>query len=107
MIRAQGYEVAEGCELCEAAKLTAWYFEDEHCWVADCEVCDTPMVVWKHHGTEPEPATLEHMLAKLTEAANSRFGEGGWSLDRVMRQIPNHFHAHGRDPEWWFRLHSR
>jgi hypothetical protein len=22
----------------------------------------------------------------------------------VMRQIPNHFHAHGRDPNWWFRL---
>jgi hypothetical protein len=21
-----------------------------------------------------------------------------------MRQIPNHFHAHGRDPNWWFRL---
>jgi hypothetical protein len=22
----------------------------------------------------------------------------------VMRQIPDHFHAHGRDPNWWFRL---
>jgi hypothetical protein len=22
----------------------------------------------------------------------------------VMRQLPNHFHAHGRDPNWWFRL---
>jgi hypothetical protein len=21
-----------------------------------------------------------------------------------MRQIPNHFHAHGRDPNWWFRI---
>jgi hypothetical protein len=26
-------------------------------------------------------------------------------MDRVMRQIPDHFHAHGRDPDWWFRLH--
>jgi hypothetical protein len=24
-------------------------------------------------------------------------------VDRVMRQIPNHFHAHGRDPNWWSR----
>ena len=92
------------CELCEAAKLTRWYFEDEVCWVADCEVCDTPMVVWRSHGAEPPTAEVEHMLAKLAEAADSRFDEGGWSFDRVMRQIPDHFHAHGRDPDWWYRL---
>jgi len=92
------------CELCEAAKLTKWYFEDDVCWVADCEVCDTPMVVWRHHGTEPPEADVEHMLAKLGEAATSRFGADGWSYDRVMRQIPDHFHAHARDPDWWYRL---
>jgi len=92
------------CELCEAAKLTDWYFEDDTCWVADCEVCDTPMVVWREHGTEPEEETVVYMLGRLADAANSRFGEGGWSFDRVMRQIPDHFHAHARDPEWWFRL---
>ncbi|MEI7746959.1 MAG: hypothetical protein WCJ28_05425 [Actinomycetota bacterium] len=102
---AEGYLKAEACELCEAARLTEWYHEDEICWVADCEVCDTPMVVWKHHGTEPDEATLAHLLGALTEAANSRFGVEGWSMDRVMRQIPDHFHAHGRDPDWWFRLH--
>ena len=42
-----------GCELCEAARFTHWYHEDDVCWVADCEVCETPMVVWRHHGTEP------------------------------------------------------
>ena len=92
------------CELCEAAQLTKWYFDDEVCWVADCEVCDTPMVVWRTHGVEPPAEQLEHMLSKLGEAADSRFGPGGWSYDRVMRQIPDHFHAHARDPDWWHRL---
>ena len=34
------------CELCEAAHLTTWYHDDEVCWIADCEICDVPMVVW-------------------------------------------------------------
>ena len=92
------------CELCEAAKLTTWYFEDDTCWVADCEVCDTPMVVWRVHGTDPDEATVDFMLERLGDAADARFGTGGWSYDRQMRQIPDHFHAHARDPQWWFRL---
>ena len=35
--------------------------------------------------------------------ADQRLGVGVWSFDRVMRQIPDHFHAHARDPDWWFR----
>lgn len=97
----------EGCPLCEAERLTHWYVDDEVCWVADCTVCDTPMVVWKQHGTEPDEATLAHMMEQLSGAATERFGEGGWYLDREMRQIPNHFHAHGRDPGWWNRLMAR
>jgi hypothetical protein len=71
--------------------------------VADCEICDVPMVVWKQHAVEPPPEVLDHMVAKLSEVATARFGEGGFSVDRVMRQIPDHFHAHARDPNWWFR----
>ena len=37
----------ERCELCEAGHLTTWYHEDEICWIADCEMCAVPMVVWK------------------------------------------------------------
>ena len=92
-----------GCELCEAARITPWHHEDDVCWVADCEVCDVPMVVWKEHGVSPGPDVLDHMLGKLTEVATARFGDGGFTLDRVMRQIPDHFHAHARDPNWWFR----
>ena len=48
------------CELCDAARITEWHHEDETCWVADCEVCGVPMVVWKHHGHEPPEADVDH-----------------------------------------------
>ncbi|MEM9036750.1 MAG: hypothetical protein AAGA99_17875 [Actinomycetota bacterium] len=91
------------CELCAADRFTHWYHEDEVCWVADCEACDTPMVVWAHHGTEPDDEQIEHMLRCLAAAADERFGAGDWSFDRTMRQVPEHFHAHARDPGWWGR----
>ncbi|MDY7102549.1 MAG: hypothetical protein S0880_15320 [Actinomycetota bacterium] len=90
------------CELCEAARFTHWYHEDDVCWVADCEACDTPMVVWKRHGTEPADAEVEHMLARLREAGAARFDDGG-KVDRTMRQVPEHFHAHVRDDGWFHR----
>lgn len=100
---AAGAAPSAGCELCEAAHLTDWYYEDDVCWVADCEVCGVPMVVWRRHGTEPAPGELQHMLHALARVADDRLGSGNWSVDRVMRQIPEHFHAHARDPRWWFR----
>jgi hypothetical protein len=98
---------SDGCELCEAARITEWFHEDDVCWVAACEVCDVPMVVWKQHGNEPPEADVEHMLAQLGSVADAQLGAGGWSFDRVMRQIPDHFHAHARDPNWWFRRFAR
>jgi len=95
------------CELCEAARITPWHHEDEICWVADCEICDVPMVVWKQHGPEPPEDERTHMLEALERIGNERFGEGGFHLDAVMRQIPDHFHAHARDPGWWMRRFSR
>ena len=88
------------CELCEAARFTHWYHEDDVCWVADCEVCDCPMVVWKQHGTDAPGPDVEHMMSMLNAAGVERFGDGGFSIDRVMRQIPSHFHAHARDRGW-------
>jgi hypothetical protein len=96
-------DVDPDCELCEAARITPWHHEDDICWVADCEVCDVPMVVWKRHGTTPPDDERDHMLAQLTRVSTERFGADGFSIDAVMRQIPTHFHAHGRDPNWWFR----
>jgi len=44
------------CELCTAARITPWYYEDDTCWIAECEICETPMVVWRNHGVQPPPA---------------------------------------------------
>lgn len=95
------------CELCEAARLTTWYHEDEVCWVAECEVCAVPMVVWREHGVEPPGELRRHMLDQLARAADAVLGAGRWSADEVMRQIPDHFHAHARDPDWWMRRLGR
>ena len=93
----------DGCELCEAARFTPWFHEDDVCWIAECEVCSIPMVVWNRHGTEPPEAEVDHMLRELTRVGQEVFGEVEFTIDRVMRQIPSHFHAHARDANWWSR----
>ena len=98
--RAQEGKV-DGCELCEAARFTPWYHEDGVCWVAECEACSMPMVVWNRHGAVPPDDEVEHMLACLNRAATEVLGEGRYSVDRVMRQIPDHFHAHARARRTW------
>ena len=90
--------MSERCELCEAARFTTWYYEDDLCWVADCEVCDVPMVVWREHGASPPEESLDLMIGHLTRVATERFGPEGFRVDAVMRQIPDHFHAHARVP---------
>ena len=94
--RAWARALAGGCDLCEAAPVTRRHFEDEVCWVADCESCGVPMVVWRRHGTEPPPAALEHMLDALSRVADEKWGSGRFRIDREMRLIPDHFHAHAR-----------
>jgi hypothetical protein len=83
--------------------MTTWYLDDEVCWIADCEVCDVPMVVWHQHGATPPEPDVAHMLAALERVATERFGPDAFRIDPVMRQIPDHFHAHGRDHGWWSR----
>jgi len=84
------------CELCEAVEFTNWFHSDDTCWVAECDSCDDPMVVWRRHGTEPSEAELAHMRAHLTAAADQVFGETPYRIDGVRRTIPNHWHAHAR-----------
>lgn len=105
--RAPDRRTVDGCELCEAARYTHWYHEDDLCWIADCEVCSIPMVVWQHHGTEPDAADVDAMLAALSAVAAARFGAGEFEIDRTMRQVPEHFHAHARDSRWWAERHLR
>ena len=94
------------CDLCQAARLTRRYHEDDVCWVADCEICAVPMVVWRRHGTDPSPEDLAHMTAALERAAAEHFST--WVVDGHRRNIPDHWHAHARPSgtaalAWWTR----
>jgi hypothetical protein len=97
----------EQCELCRADRFTHWYRETDDGWVADCEICAVPMVVWWHHGNEPPAAIRAGLLESLAVAADQRFGAGEWWPDTEMRQVPDHFHAHARDRDWWNRRSNR
>ena len=90
----------DGCDLCRAARITPWYHEDDICWVAECDVCDVPMVVWRFHGTEPPAEHLTHMHERLREIATRQLGE--IYVDDHMRNIPDHYHAHGRPKGGFF-----
>ncbi len=65
------------------------------------------MVVSWHHGQSPDTEVVDRLLALLAAAAVERFGESGWSIDREMRQVPGHFHAHARDARWWEQRWTR
>jgi hypothetical protein len=92
---------APGCDLCAAERRTSWFHEDEVCWVAECLICATPMVVWRRHGPDPPAVDRVHMLERLAEVATVHLGVDRFRVDAVMRRIPDHFHAHARDPAWW------
>ncbi len=91
------------CELCDAAVITQRYGEDELCWIADCEICLVPMVVWKEHSPTPSPEVKAALAERLASVADEIFGSGGWTLDDHMRNIPDHYHAHARPPYFWRR----
>jgi hypothetical protein len=83
------------CDLCEAARITPWYFEDDICWIAECEFCDVPMVVWKVHETVPPDEIKAHMHERLA-AVVAENGAFEFFIDDNMRNIPDHYHAHAR-----------
>ena len=93
-------ENVEDCDLCEAAKITRWFHEDDVCWIAECEICDTPMVVWRWHGIDPSGDDLAHMHAELARVSASVFDDH--YVDDNMRNIPDHYHAHARPTGGFF-----
>jgi hypothetical protein len=95
--------MSEGCELCEAAVVTKRYFEDEICWIADCEICLVPMVVWREHDPSPSSEVKQLLHEALALVANAEFSDTTWSVDDHMRNIPDHYHAHARPPYFWRR----
>ena len=93
---------AEPCELCEAAPLTEWFHSDELCWIAECESCSVPMVVWRLHDPDPSPEVraelhlrLLRTVAEHFEVDAQRIVETVW-IDDHLRSIPTHYHAHAR-----------
>ena len=88
------------CMLCQAKKITPWFHEDEVCWIAECEICEVPMVVWRWHGTTPPEEHVAHMRARLAEVAAAQIGE--FYVDGHMRNIPDHYHAHARPKGGFF-----
>lgn len=95
--------MSDGCDLCEAALVTTRYFQDDDCWIADCEICLVPMVVWRPHDAAPSPEVKARLHAALGAVADEELGEGNWSVDDHMRNIPDHYHAHARPPYFWRR----
>ena len=89
------------CPLCTAEQVTPWHFEDDECWIADCLICATPMVVWRPHGL-PDPDLERRLLSRLAEAATARYGDGGFWIDAIRRRIPDHWHAHARPQGGFF-----
>src|SRR3954464_14757813 len=86
----------QACELCEAARLTEWFYEDDVCWVAECEQCYVPMVVWKQHDPSPPEAVRLTLLEVLGSVVADAYRFDGFYVDDNMRSIPDHYHAHAR-----------
>jgi hypothetical protein len=98
---------APTCELCEAAPITDWFHEDEECWVAECESCSVPMVVWKRHDPSPPDAVRARLHAALAAVVAEHY-DYEHTVDDVLRTIPTHYHAHarGRHGPWTVKRRS-
>src|SRR5918996_5161288 len=63
----------DDCLLCAADRVTPWLHEDDECWIAECLVCRTPMIVWRSHGL-PDPDLEASLLEQLERVAGARYG---------------------------------
>ncbi|MGH9138776.1 MAG: hypothetical protein ACRD0G_17325 [Acidimicrobiales bacterium] len=96
---------ATGCDLCRAERLTEWFHEDDDCWIAECTICATPMVVWRVHEATPATEVKARLHARLAEVV-VRYFDFDHYVDDDMRRIPDHYHAHAR-PVGGFFGHGR
>lgn len=75
--------------------MTEWFHEDDECWIAECEACYVPMVVWKRHDNAPPDDVKTRLHERLAMVVHTHF-EYEHYVDDNMRQIPEHYHAHAR-----------
>ncbi len=92
---------AAGCDLCDAARITPWFHEDDLCWVAECEICATPMVVLRWHEREPTEEVRAELHSRLAAVVADHFDFEHY-VDDHMRNIPDHYHAHARPKGGFF-----
>ena len=64
-------------------------------WVAECEICAVPMVVWRNHDPAPPEEVRAILHARLAAVVERHFGFEHY-VDDHMRNIPDHYHAHAR-----------
>jgi hypothetical protein len=83
------------CELCEAAPLTERFHDDADCWVAECESCSVPMIVWRSHDPDPPADVRAALHQRLRDVVGAHFAGEIW-IDDNLRSIPTHYHAHAR-----------
>ena len=89
------------CDLCEEARITEWFYEDEWCWIAECEICAVPMVVWRNHSAAPTAEHRSYLHERLADVVGKHF-EFVHYVDDNMRNIPDHYHAHARPKGGFF-----
>jgi hypothetical protein len=88
------------CELCQATPYTEWFHSDELCWIAECDSCAVPMVVWRQHDPQPPAEVKDALHALLNAVVRARSDEPFW-IDDQLRSIPDHYHAHARRRVHW------
>ncbi|HTW89876.1 MAG TPA: hypothetical protein VMD75_17910 [Candidatus Binataceae bacterium] len=94
------------CELCELREYTQQYCRFVYPFrfaILDCDSCDTPMAVLGEHRAVATEAERTFMIEALSIVARHRYGERGFVIDGVMRQIPDHCHIHARPIPAWAR----
>jgi len=84
------------CPLCWARRKTHRYFEDELCWIADCEKCKVPMIILKRHSMRITEAEYDHLTENLSRVADSALGIDSYFIDRHQKKIRDHLHWHAR-----------
>jgi hypothetical protein len=75
--------------------MSEWFYEDDECWIAECESCAVPMVVWRVHDPHPPEDVKQRLHDKLEIVVETHF-EFEMRIDDNMRTIPDHYHAHAR-----------
>ena len=97
-------DAGPACELCAAERVTEWFHEDDECWIAECEACYVPMVVWRNHDPNPPAAVRERLHERLAAVVREHWFHEHY-VDEDMRTIPTHYHAHAR-PKGGFMSHG-